>query len=67
MDRWSVRFFKTLFVVNKKNVQITFDVKGDEVTEHHKRVGNPDVSPETYHYTISEDNSELIMVSRVRR
>ncbi|KAF8375376.1 lbp-3 [Pristionchus pacificus] len=41
--------------------EITFDVKGDEVTEHHKRVGNPDVSPETYHYTISEDNSELIM------
>lgn len=32
------------------------------MAEHHKRLDNPEFTPETYHYTMSDDNKELIMV-----
>ncbi|GMT03963.1 hypothetical protein PENTCL1PPCAC_26137, partial [Pristionchus entomophagus] len=41
--------------------EITFNHKEGEVTEHHKRLDNPEFTPETYHYTMSDDNQELIM------
>ncbi|GMR62179.1 hypothetical protein PMAYCL1PPCAC_32374 [Pristionchus mayeri] len=41
--------------------EITFTFEDGEVTEHHARHDNPDITTETYHYTMSADNKELIM------
>ncbi|KAI1724163.1 fatty acid-binding protein like protein 4 [Ditylenchus destructor] len=43
-----------------KQHKITFDLKGDELTEEHIRLENPEDKAEVYHYTV-DDQGQLVL------